>query len=166
MALGFASYQAGNIHFEIGSYNVALVEYERCVELASRNGARLHETWARTMLAARATDAGWPDAERRFAETLRYLGANRVWSRAYGVLAALADRWAAAGRIEPAANLIGFLEVQDPIGLLLVATQRARAQVAVNAHPTAPEWKAEGARIERTAIIDFALNELGEEGDI
>ncbi len=164
VALGFASYQAGNIHFEVGSYDVSLAEYERCVELASRHGATMLETWARTMLAARATDAGWPDAGRRFAETLRYLAANRVWSRIYGVLAALADRWASAGRIEPAANLIGFLEVHDPVGVVLVTTQRARAQAAVDEHPAASEWKARGARIERTVIIDYALSELGDIG--
>ncbi len=58
------------------------------------------------------------------------------------------------------ATLIGFLEVQDPIGLFLVARQRERAATTVNAHPDAGPWKARGALIDRNAIVDYALTEL------
>ena len=159
-ALAFANYQTGNMQFAVGNYDSALAAYERCIELSSHGNVRMFELWARTMLAARATDAGWPDAEQRFADSLRYLADNRIWSRVYAVLASLADYWCGADRVEPAATLIGFLELRDPIGLFLVARQRERAVDKVNAHPDAVPWKARGATLDRNAIIDYALAEL------
>ena len=159
-ALAFANYQTGNMQFAVGNYDSALAAYERCIELSSYGKVRMFELWARTMLAARATDAGWADAEQRFADSLRYLADNRIWSRVYAVLASLADYWCGADRVERAATLIGFLEVRDPIGLFLVACQRERAVDKVNAHPDAVPWKARGASIDRNAIIDYALAEL------
>ena len=120
----------------------------------------MFELWSRTMLAARASEAGWPDAEGRFAESLRYLADNRIWSRAYGVLAALADHWAGAGRIDQAAVLIGFLDEHDPVGLFLVAGQRQRAAAAVAAHPDGRYGTVRGRALDRHAVLDFALSQL------
>jgi hypothetical protein len=159
-AVAWASYQSGNMQFGSGAFDRALVDYERAIELAVQNGSRLLEMWARTMVAARAGDAGWPDAERRFAESLVHLAETRIWSRVYAVLAAVADHFARRGRMETAAKLIGFLEVRDPVGLFLIATQRARAEAAVAAHPDGARWRTEGARITRESIIDFALSTL------
>ena len=160
VALAFARYETGNMEFALGNYDNALAAYEHCIELSSHGQVRMFELWAHTMLAARATDAGWPDAEQRLADSLRCLVDNRIWSRVYAVLASLADRWSGEGRVGPAATLIGFLEVRDPIGLFLVARQRERAAATINAHPDAVSWKARGASMDRNAIIDYALTEV------
>ena len=66
------------MEFALGNYDNALAAYEHCIELSSHGQVRMFELWAHTMLAARATDAGWPDAEQRLADSLRCLVDNRT----------------------------------------------------------------------------------------
>ena len=76
------------------------------------------------------------------------------------ILAALADHWVGAGRLAPAAVLIGFLDEHDPGGLFLVADQRERAANAVAEYSEARSGTARGRAMDRHAIVDFALAEL------
>ena len=148
------------MHYNFGEYEQALNDYERSLAQATAARVRMFELWSRTMLAARASEAGWPDAEARFADSLRHLAANRIWSRAYGVLAALADHWVGLGRLDQAAVLIGFLDARDPVSMFLVARQRERAGAAVAAYPAGATGTARGRDLDRHAILDFALTEL------
>jgi hypothetical protein len=160
VALAFASYHTANTQFLTGNHDAALLEYDRCIELASLAGARLQEMWARTMLAARASEAGWPSAGRRFTESLNYLVENRIWSRVYGALTVLADHLVGEGHLETAATILGFLDARDPDGLFLVAPQRARVSAAVHEHADGHRWLQQGASLDRDAIIDYALSNL------
>ena len=72
----------------------------------------------------------------------------------------LADWWAATDQIDQAARVIGFLDHHDPGGHQTVADLRAHATEAVDAHPDAAAWRAEGAAMTRDEIVAYCLERL------
>ena len=76
------------------------------------------------------------------------------------VLTGLADWWAAAGRLEEAAWILGFLDRHDPGGNQSVADLRAHAAELVDANGEATAWRAEGAGRARDELIRYCLDRL------
>ena len=76
------------------------------------------------------------------------------------VLAGLADWWAAEGRLEDAARILGFLDRHDPGGNQSVADLRAHAAELVDVHTEAAAWRAHGAACARDEVIRRCLDDL------
>jgi hypothetical protein len=95
-------------------------------------------------------------------DAIERLYVARDWLDMWMVIDSLAVLLAEAGRVEPAAVLLGHLQahkIQYPLG----ASRRAAATRLVDARADAADWLARGARLDRHELVAYALDALGNE---
>ena len=144
-----------------GDVGVALLHLHRALATAERTDNRVLAGLARLSLAITATVTNAPHVEEALRESLVDLYAIRDW-HAWLIVEATALHWAAGGRMEEAAILLGHLEKRD---VRHGGLSRRRQEVldVLHALPEAPSWMERGARLDRDELVRYALEQLCEE---
>ncbi len=129
----------------------------RALEIADSMGSALHIGVARQVLAAWALRTQGDDAESTVGDVLAYLHEIQD-SGAWGILEAVAIRWARAGRLDEAAVVLGHLERHGIRNASSVrARPRALAQVAAAECADRLRY---GATLDRDQVVEFAITAL------
>jgi len=102
---------------------------------------------------------GDTSAPQTFASTLRDLVAEGNWQTAWWALETLGEHWAASGRTEPAAVLLGHLESSGRNSTRAFA-DRAGALASIATNPETDALMARGARLDRDDLIAYVLAHL------
>ena len=131
----------------------------RALAGAEQTDNRLLAGLARLSIAVSATVTNAAGADAALRDSLSNLYALRDW-HTWLIVEATALHWAATGRVEPAAVLLGHLERVD-IRHGAFSRRREQALETVQVLPNAESLMQRGARLDRDQVIAYALDELG-----
>lgn len=140
----------------------AVAHYCRALDIADELGTAIQRSVARAVFAFWALTTRTPGYASVVSDAIAYLNQVRDNS-AWSLIEKLALRWAAEGRLRPAAVIVGYLE-RHHIGHAALVPQRCAAVDLLSGAAEAWPWLREGKQLERDQLFDLALVELGTGG--
>ena len=152
--------QAGFAAFATGDHKTAIREWRRAADLGASSGNRIVEGLGLVTAVTRSVAIDHDDLAELLHEAIDRLDGLRLRSYLYVAMTGLADWWARTGRIELAAQLIGFLDAVDPVGNPTFGDLRTHADNMIAQHPNVEKWKAIGSTRDRDAAVAFCLDQL------